>query len=169
MRVEETHRLIRDAVAPLVDLRVAASYRAADMLILHFGEVHETDGGSVGDFSLHIQSPWRLEDAAEIITGRYDRWHDPSTREPAYHGPELKRSLWDDRIERWLKTGERSPKVVSVRTDRFATLKVTFNDGTRLRSFADGTQTEDWRLLQPLTDKPHFVVVGGKIEADEHG
>jgi hypothetical protein len=33
--------------------------------------------------------------------------------------------------------------------------------------FPAGTRGEDWRLFQPDTDAPHFVVSRGRVESDE--
>ena len=167
MSLSETHRLVREAIRPLVGLPVGAVYRAADMLILHFGIMRKVEGGEVGKFGLHVSAPWRLEDHERIITGRYDRWHDPVTLQPAYHGPQPKRSLWDVRIAEWWEGEAAPPLVLSARADRHANLRFGFSNGTVLRTFSDGTQTEDWRLFEWGSDDTHFVITGGKIEVDE--
>jgi len=41
---------------------------------------------------------------------------------------------------------------------------IGFNQGFLLRLFPAGTRGEDWRLFQPKTGAPHFVVTGGVVE-----
>jgi hypothetical protein len=58
------------------------------MLILQFGAIrpHESGDGIVGEYALHIQGPWRLDDPGGTITGRGDLWD--------YTGPGLEPAEW---------------------------------------------------------------------------
>ena len=81
---------IKQHLSLLIGLPLSIARRGADMLILHFGAIQETESrirvgnraglkGSVGDFSLHIQCPWRLESSDGIVTGRGDLYRSPET------------------------------------------------------------------------------------------
>ena len=52
---------VREHLAPMVGLPLSIARRAADMRVFHFGKVSEVSGGTVGEFALHIQCPWRIE------------------------------------------------------------------------------------------------------------
>jgi hypothetical protein len=46
----------------LIGLRLAIVRRAADMLVVHFGDIrpHPSGEGTIGDYALHVQCPWRF-------------------------------------------------------------------------------------------------------------
>jgi hypothetical protein len=52
-----------NAFEVLIGLRLSIVRRAADMLVLHFGNIraHSSGKGTVGDYALHVQCPWRLD------------------------------------------------------------------------------------------------------------
>src|SRR5258706_5878268 len=58
----------------LVGLKLAIVRRAADMLLLHFGNVRRIPFGlgSVGTYAFHIQCPWRFDGPGGTLTGSYD-------------------------------------------------------------------------------------------------
>lgn len=163
-------------LTPLVGLRLAVARRAADLRVLHFGQMHVVDRGSVGDYALHIQCPWRLEGSTGIVTGRSDLWE---PIEPL-HGGDLEAwryehgNLQDLRIQGCLggqdpTTGSSANAgsllvVESVAGDNFGGAELRMSGGYRLVLFPDGSRGEDWRLFDPNTDDPHFVIWGGKIE-----
>ena len=66
----------------LIGLRLSIIRRAADMLGLHFGPIrpHASGEGTVADYALHIQCPWRIDSPGGTFTGRDDLWN---TRVPA--------------------------------------------------------------------------------------
>jgi hypothetical protein len=72
----------------LIGLRLCIIRRAADMLVLHFGTVrpHRSGRGTVGDYALHIQCPWRFDLPSETVTGRNDLWE--------YAGPGERPTDW---------------------------------------------------------------------------
>lgn len=72
----------------LTGLRLSIIRRAADMLVLHFGDIrpHSSGKGTVGDFAFHIQCPWRFARAPGILTGSGDLW--------CYAGPGERPDNW---------------------------------------------------------------------------
>ena len=152
---------------PLVGLRLSASYRAADMPMLHFGTMRKVDGGTVGDFALHVQCPWRIEAGDRIVTGRDDLF------EPAEVTDDFDWSAWDWDGNETLQDKSMSefiatvsPVVEGVTTDAHGGATLRMSGGYSLVLFPTGTQSEDWRIFRPDGDK-HFVVSGGRVEEDE--
>ncbi|MDW6022752.1 hypothetical protein SAZ10_13395 [Mesorhizobium sp. BAC0120] len=93
----------------IVGLRLSIVRRAADMLILHFGEVvlHRSGKGDVGQIALHIQGPWRLEDLNNTIVGRDDLWEYGGTHpQPEGWRYEDGESVQDDSFDRLFRRGE---------------------------------------------------------------
>src|SRR5262249_19428765 len=60
---ESSDSMQRNAFDVLIRLRLSIGRRAADILGLHFGAVppHHSGQGTVGDYVLHVQCPWRLD------------------------------------------------------------------------------------------------------------
>jgi hypothetical protein len=76
----------RNVFHVLVGLRLSIIRRAADMLGLHFGaiRIHPSGTGTVADYALHVQCPWRLDGPNGTVTGRDDLWEyaGPGQRPP---------------------------------------------------------------------------------------
>jgi hypothetical protein len=165
---------------PLVGLQLACTRRAADLRNLQFGPLRAVEGGTVGEYALHVQCPWRMEGPDGIITGRCDLW------EPAEPSTAIDRDGWDYEADENLQDrrlsvllGGYDPAtrsfvnrtahlvVEDVRADGYGGAAIRFSGGYQLVLFPAGTRGEDWRVFRPGTDEPHFVVVGGSIEQEE--
>ena len=164
-----TRQLVIAALSQIIGLPLTAARRAADMRTLQFGTLRPIDRGSVGDFALHIQCPWRIEAPDGLVTGRLDLW------EPVEDGPGFDYKGWhydkspnlqDFLFDQWLGRHALSLVVESVDADEYGGASIFFAKGFVLRLFPAGTRGEDWRLFRPKTDGPHFVVCAGKAELD---
>src|SRR5262245_19064288 len=71
---QATRTQVIAALSQIVGLPLTAVHRAADMRTFQFGHLRPVDRGSVGDFALHVNCPWRIEGPDGIITGRLDLW-----------------------------------------------------------------------------------------------
>ena len=170
---------------PLIGLKVSLARRAAEMRNFQFGEISVVEGGltkysktgTVGDFALHIQCPWRIDGPGGIVTGQSDLW------KPADSDAKVDWDAWDydkdanlqDARIAALLGGEDpvtgSPLNVSdqlvveaVDANDFGGATICLSGDYRLVIFPAGTRGEDWRMFRPKRDEPHFVVSGGKIE-----
>jgi hypothetical protein len=175
---------VRDAILeqlqPLVGLRLSIARRALDLRNFQFGVVRAIEGGTVGEFALHIQCPWRIETRDRIVTGRDD------LREPIVVTKDFDWKAWDyekdgnlqdQRIASLLggyDPGTRSPVnnghllvVEAVDADDRGGVTLDLSGGYRLRLFPAGTRGEDWRIFRPDSESPHFVIAGGTVERDD--
>lgn len=89
--VKSTPRLVGNArpFDVLLGLNLSIARRAADMLMLHFGEIrpHSSGEGTVGTFAFHIQCAWRFARGNPgIVTGSGDLWR--------YAGPGERPDNW---------------------------------------------------------------------------
>ena len=170
---------IASKLRPLIGLKLSIARLAADMRGFHFGEIRRVPGGTVGDYALHIQCPWRLEDENGIITGRSDLW------EPAEITPDIDWDTWrydknenlqdkliaallggyDPETRSFVNNGDLLV-VEGIHTDNYGGVTISLSGGYRLVIFPAGSQSEDWRLLGPDNESHHFVISGGKIESD---
>ncbi|MCI0499591.1 MAG: hypothetical protein L0Y36_07920, partial [Planctomycetales bacterium] len=61
-------------IKPLIGLQLSYVRRAADMCNFGFGQVRPVEKGTVAEYALHVQCPWRIESSEGIVTGRLDLW-----------------------------------------------------------------------------------------------
>ncbi len=137
------------------------------MRTLAFGTLRPCEGGSVGDFALHIQCPWRVEGPEGIVTGRLDLW-EPLESSTVFDADswhyEKSPNLQDFLMDQWLKRHGPSLVVEGVDGDECGGASIRLGKGFRLELFPAGTCSEDWRLFRPRSDDSHFVVSGGRVE-----
>lgn len=121
--------------------------------------------GTVGDFALHIQCPWRIENNTGIITGRADLW------EPLERSPEFSYDDWDyedgniqdQRIDQFLSANTEL-FVESLSIESHGSFTLALSGGYKLMVFPSGSTGEDWRFFRPGSGESHLVVSGGAIE-----
>lgn len=171
---------VRGRLSVLIGLRLSIARRAADLRNFQFGRVRKVPGGSIGEYALHVQCPWRLEGSRGIVTGRADLW------EPADAGQEIDWGSWDyennknlqdRRLSELLRGYDDATRSAVNETEEFVVeavdaddcggVVVTMSGGYRLLLFPAGTRGEDWRFFRPETEEDHFVITGGRIEATE--
>jgi hypothetical protein len=164
-----TRQRVIAGLSELIGLPLTAARRAADMRTFQFGILRRVDRGSVGDFALHVQCPWRIEGPVGIVTGRLDLWEPVEDDAPFDENRDYETSpnLQDARLQRWFEQDGASLVVQAVDADDFGGAAVNLGQGFVLRLFPAGTRGEDWRLFRPNTDAPHLVVSGGVVEIDE--
>ena len=164
---------------PLVGLRLSAARRAADMRNFHFGRMRVVERGTVGNYALHVQCPWRIEGPLGIVTGRSDLW-EPSQPDqvidPDSWDYDEDENLQDFQIRSWLGGYDAVTRsdvneddrfvVEAVHADDYGGISLRLSGGYRLVLFPDCTRGEDWRIFRPGTGERHFVVAGGRVETD---
>ncbi|HYO49167.1 MAG TPA: hypothetical protein VEW94_04895, partial [Chloroflexia bacterium] len=69
---------IQAALEVLVGLKLSIARRAGSMANFQFGDIVEVEGGTLGEYALHVQCPWRIDGPDGIITGQYDLWRSES-------------------------------------------------------------------------------------------
>jgi hypothetical protein len=163
-----TRQQVIAALSQIVGLPLTAARRAADMRTFQFGILRPVDGGSVGDFALHVQCPWRIEGPDGIVTGRSDIWEPVEDNAPYDENWHYENSpnLQDARLEQWLAECQWALVVKSVDADDFGGAAISLERGFVLRLFPAGRRREDWRLFRPKTDAPHLVISGGRVEPE---
>lgn len=172
--------ILERALSGLVGLRLSQWGRAADMLMLDFGNFCESKSEifrllnrpapSVAEISLHIQCAWRFESDEAIVTGRSDLWC-PTDKDGGEKledwNWEIDGNIQDARMEELFSSSDpplldNGPTVQAVTIQTHGSFTVAFSDAIRLLVFPSGSEGEDWRLLH--RDSGHLVVAGGKVE-----
>lgn len=167
------------AFGPVYGLKLAISGNAGSMKVFHFGEIkpHPDGKGTIGQFALHIQCPWRIVTSNQILTGSADWWepsaHDAAgdletwTRErptPSSQETVLARLFghYDAETKSYINDADQLV-VQQVEADDFGGFKIHLSGGYRLEVFPDGIHGESWRLFEPGNDATHFIIEGGRF------
>jgi hypothetical protein len=159
----------RNEFDALIGLRLSIVRRAADMLVVHFGDIrpHSSGEGTTGAYALHVQCPWRIDGLVETITGSADLWRyaGPGQR-PADWTYEDGFSLQDrkfaeligpyDRVTRsWLNEADRLVVTAAAHT-HFGDVWLELTGDHLLRVFPAASRGEAWRFFAANADR-HLV------------
>jgi hypothetical protein len=162
-----------EVLQALVGLPLSIVRSAADMRVFHFGDVrpHHAGRGTVGEFALHVQCPWRLTRHGNVLTGSSDRWVPAPNALKVDTDDPRSGSLQDVRLAALLGGYDEVTKshvndtgglvVESASSDLYGSADILFSDGTRLELFPDSSAEEDWRFFKPGDRVSHFVVEAG--------
>jgi hypothetical protein len=152
----------------LVGLRLSIVRRAADMLVLHFGTIrpHPSGEGTVGDYALHVQCPWRLDSPKGTVTGRDDLWQyaGPGERPPNWSyddGLSLQDKKFaelfvrDETTRSWVNESD-GFGVATARQTKCGDVTLSLINGYDIRIFPASCGGEAWRLFAPGSGR-HLV------------
>ena len=144
------------------------------MRVFGFGPPRPSDGGVRCHYSLHIQCPWRIDDAERTIVAAGDLYdYAGPAPEPAGweydHGQSRQEVALDALLGPRIPVTARAWRydgrliVTAVEYDPvFGDLAVHFTTGHVLRVFPEGFRTEQWRLLDVregrFEDREHLVI-----------
>jgi hypothetical protein len=144
--------------------------RAADMRTIQFGLVRDYKGGCVGEYALHIQCPWRLENETGIVTGSGDLYRPFDEKRELDNDFDWEHhdNLQDHQLRQVLNGyDERTGQIInstshlvatSVEADLTGGFWLKLSGGYRLAVFPTGTRDEAWRIFRPGSEENHFVV-----------
>jgi hypothetical protein len=179
---------IARAFAPLYGLKLSISRNAASMKNFQFGTImpHPTGKGTVGQYALHIQCPWRIVTARDpwripttdpMVTGSGD-WWEPSEKTDSFDWddwneyraiPSLQEKLlqslfqhYDSETKSYINISDRLV-VENVEADDCGGLDIHLSGSFRLQVFPAGHSGEHWRFFSPGSEEPHLVMAEGKL------
>jgi hypothetical protein len=165
-------REIERATTVLIGKVLLQCNRAADLAAFHFAirpkvQSRGSDLGEVGEYSLHVQCPWRITRADQVVVGSSDLYYrakvDPANsledfdwdREPNRRD-ELLRDMFEKAEDGFL--------VQELNVGEAGSLHIVMAGGLSLDVFPnDSVGGEHWRLFNPSSNDPHLVV-GGEVE-----
>jgi len=153
-------------------LQLSIARNAGNMKGFHFGNRKRTARRLVGEYAIHIQCPWRMQYDGRIITGSADYYtraddNDDPDWEPGTISGHLQNQILG-RILQGFDAETRSHIneteylfVTAVDADTFGGAEIHMTGGYDLVLFPCASRGEEWRLIQPGSDAPHFVVEAG--------
>jgi hypothetical protein len=161
----------------LVGLPLWASGRAVDLQWFDFGEHRTTvtrkgKTMEVGEYALHVQCAWRICTQDKVFVASRDLYYPPGETSDVpddFDWDISQGSRRDQRIQLFFQEHTAHPLIVtSVEADRAGSARFFLTEEYALEIFPDDSFSDDhsehWRLFQPSTDAPHFVVTGYGIE-----
>jgi hypothetical protein len=165
--MDEAHK----ALAPLLGIPLWDAGRAATMLWLQLGpRVHAPTARDperiTGEYALHVQCPWRVSSRSGIVTGSADMFvPGPDTPEWNFDAGRPGDAVADLELRRWIDSYvDRPLVVVGIDMDRCGGFCVNLSEGFAFEAFPNSSgsdnESEQWRLLKPGQDTPHFVMRG---------
>ena len=166
---------VKKQLRPLVGLKLSIARLAANMRGFHFGEVQVVERGTIGEYALHLQCPWRIEGPEGLITGSSDLW-EPDTEARASQQPSWtyeNGNLQDERLGFLLKgydpkthslVNETNNLVVeNIEADAYGGVVICLSGGYRLAVFPCNIVSENWRFFRPGEKGGHFVIKGDTV------
>ncbi|EEA02729.1 hypothetical protein BH160DRAFT_2034 [Burkholderia sp. H160] len=154
----DTKEQVRRHLSALIGLDASGVAHAADMLTLQFGPLREvtTSRGTIkrlGDWALHIQCDWRIEQGHAIVASYSD-----------FAASEESTKVTTQRIRDLLVT-HGPTAVLDIEAGENGDAVISLARGTRLVILAGAIpDDEDWRLFPSNPDAKHFVIEGGKVD-----
>jgi hypothetical protein len=154
-----------DALQMLVGQPVVETHRAVDMQMFSFGELSETGDRrgmprTTSQFALHIQCPWRIVCAGQVLVGyqdlRYPRAGEPDSERFDPDRPHT--TLRDELLETFFSSrGDKERVVIEANATDTGDLRLSFSGGCVLQAFPDSAAhgREYWRVFE--VDGEHFV------------
>jgi hypothetical protein len=179
---------IAKAFAPVYGMKLSIARNAGSMKNFQFGNIvaHPSSKGTIGQYALHIQCPWRVVVAQcawrvptknLIVAGSGD-WWEPAERSENFdwddwnhnrQTPSLQQKAlaelfqeYDEATKSWINISDQLV-VQQVESDDYGGLNIHLSGGYRLQAFPDGASGEHWRLFEPSTEAPHLVMCDGRL------
>lgn len=145
--------------------------RAADLLCMHFGSMHEitySNGKTavVGEWALHVDTTWRMISDSKIFVGNSDMNYQAGNGNfndcDFYDWDIGGKSRFDEKAELLNhKLKDARTFVQGVKCSDVGDLKLDFQNGDTFQIncniSSDFSEYELWRLFEPAYESPHFV------------
>jgi hypothetical protein len=166
---------IARSLTRLFGLPLSIARDAADLKNFGFGTIkpHPSGKGTIGQYALHLQCPWRIVGSDGIVTGSSD-YYEPVEQDGEVDLEDRQASsLQRKRLGELLRSYDAGTRSWVNGTDRLAVEAVVVHDfggfelelsgNFRLQVFPCGSRGEDWRFFEPGTESEHLVIAGGRI------
>ena len=151
----------------LCGLELSRSTRAANVQCFHFGALQTKNNSKamVGEYSLHIQCPWRITDSEEILVGSEDLYEPPSDHadyNSDFDWDKPMANLRDVKLQRLVDSNQLIVKTVV--TYKYGGLDIKFNEGITFSLFPAISGKDEfleyWRLIDNRVEVGNHLVVG---------
>jgi len=165
---------IENAAAVLIGKSMWKCTRAADLASFQFGARSKVPSfrnmiKEVGEVALHVQCAWRIARKDRVIVGSRDLYYPAHFSDDEEVPPEFDwdrdPNLRDKKVQSLFADGTVEFTVLSVEAGPAGSLRIALTADLFLDILPyDSLLHEHWRLFDPRTDTPHFVVTGAGIE-----
>ena len=149
---------IESVMSALIGLPLAERYRTVDMEGFQFGN------DLASGYALHVQCPWRIERAGQLVVGYRDMRDPPDGVSVEGWDPnDAHVTRRDELLRGFIDERRAHPRlVVDVEATNAGDVRLILDDGSELRIFPDSVAVDDeyWRLLKGPPRGDHYVVGG---------
>jgi hypothetical protein len=160
---------IQKALDVLIDKPLWSSGRAADLAWFQFGgrrtvKGFRGDAKVVGEYALHVQCAWRIRHGDQVVVGSRDLYIPPEDS-----AEELEDFDWevqganrrDKRIADLFQNETRRFLVKLILVGEAGSFTIVLDSEYALDVFPDDSRSDEhWRIFEPSSEVPHFVVTG---------
>lgn len=162
----------QEALSVIVGKRLSIWRRAANMLVIHFGNIERGENKSWGEIAIHVQCPWRVLSDGAMFTGLGDLYHPAHETEDFDWGKWWADGSWPDNLMEFqmrqvLKGTDTATRSLENVTKALVVEKVTassvgdaaiyLSGGFTIEFFPNCVEGEHWRILD-RGRKKQFVV-----------
>lgn len=155
-------KIVRKALKPLGGLPLRQINRSANMLSLHFGNLHDLSarGGEanwVYDWTLQIQCPWRISQGDRIVAAYRDFYFSDV---PLKNVDVMNRSRFDSVLAHLRAEFDTTPpRVVSLEADDTGNFSINLSHDYCFEAFpAENMESaKSWRIFEPGPEGRSFV------------
>ena len=140
-----------------------------------FGSIrpHPSGRGTIGQYALHIQCPWRIIATGGIVTGSSDYYEPAEVEGEVVRKDSEAGNLQQKRLRNLLPSYDVNTRslvnstgqlvVEAAFVDDLGGFELQLSGGYRLQVFPNGSRAEDWRFFAPSSEEDHLVIEGGRV------
>ena len=133
----------------IMGLPLSQINRAADMLMLGFGQIRPVKDGEVSDWSLHFLCSWRLLGPSGIITGHRDLWEPLDEEDWSEDWDYESGNLQDESILEFFNFSGEKYFVEDIAVKNCGDLEVLLSGGYKIETFLNHTFGDAWLIFEP--------------------
>ena len=160
---------IQKALGVLSGKPLWSSGRAADLAWFQFGDRRTVkgfrgDAKEVGEYALHVQCAWRIRHGEQVVVGSRDLYVPPEEsddRPENFDWDVQGANRRDKRIADLFQNETRRFSVKQILVGEAGSFTIVLDDEYALDVFPDDSLSDEhWRIFEPSSEVPHFVLSG---------
>jgi hypothetical protein len=161
---------ISKTLTALMSLKISGWHRAADLAGFSFGSLRTIKDRAgrrkkVGEWTLHIQCPWRITRGRWMLIGSADVFYPPTGKTKVDYDWDLGPNLRDKKLRSLLRS--RMLVVVQSRLGEGGSLRLELTGNHVLEIMPDTSlPTEKWRVFGLPPNKAHLVCYGNSVRVE---
>jgi hypothetical protein len=167
------NKIFKDKLDTLTGLPLSDISRTLDRLEIGFGDIFEIIDSCENirinnQYEFYLQAPWRLLLDHRILVASYDIYEPNSKMEwtEDFRDDIIGNTLFDELCETKVQKLLDEISVKEISLDEYGGLKIIFDSGHVLETFANSADSEWelWRFFESGKKEPHYVVYVDRVD-----